>query len=91
MNKSLREFRKTYRFEKWSLDKVFVFIVAQESERERERERQVQYTGSRIMRLLKVKRNWFERLFIVAQKLRAGVFPLVFQESLFTVGFSSNR
>ena len=24
------------------------------------------------MRLLKVKRNWFERLFIVAQKMRAG-------------------
>ena len=50
--------------------------------RERERKKQVQCTGSRIAQLLKVKRNWFERLFIVAQKSRAGVFPLVFQESL---------
>ena len=37
------------------LGKVFVFVDAQESERERER--QVQCTGSRIMRLLKVKKN----------------------------------
>ena len=51
------EFRETYRFEKWSSDKVFVFVDARESERERERERQVQCTGSRITQLLKVKRN----------------------------------
>ena len=37
------------------LGKVFVFVDAQENERERER--QVQCTGSRIMRLLKVKKN----------------------------------
>ena len=50
-----REFRETYRFEKWSSDKVFVFVDTQESEKERER--QVHCTGSRIMQLLKVKRN----------------------------------
>ena len=49
---------------------------------ERKRKKQVQCMGSRIAQLLKVKMNWFERLFIVAQKSRAGVFPLVFQESL---------
>ena len=54
-NKSWREFRETYKFERWSSDKVFVFVDAQENERERER--QVHYTGSKITRLLKVKRN----------------------------------
>ena len=87
--KSLREFSETYRFEKWSSDKVFVYVDAQESARERER--QVQCTGSRIMRLLKVKKNLFESLFIVARKLRAGVFPLVFQENSSTVRFPSYR
>ena len=38
-----------------------------------------------------MKRNRFERLFIVRQKLWAGVRPLIFQESLSTVGFSSNH
>ena len=28
---------ETYKFEKWSSDKVFVFVNARESERERER------------------------------------------------------
>ena len=32
-----REFRETYRFEKWSSDKVFVFVDARESERERDK------------------------------------------------------
>ena len=32
-----REFRETYRFEKWFSDKVFVFVDAQENRRERER------------------------------------------------------
>ena len=36
-------------------------------------------------------RNWFERLFIVAQKLRAGIRPLKFPESSTAVGLSSNR
>ena len=54
------EFRETYRFEKWSSDKVFVFVDARESERERER--QVQYMGSRITQLLKVKRNLAQKL-----------------------------
>ena len=44
-----------------------------------------------MMRLMKVKRSWFERLFIVAQKLWAGVFPLVFQESPSTVRTPSSR
>ena len=52
---------------------------------ERERKKQVQCTGSRIAQLLKVKKNWFERLFIVAQKLGAGVLPLEFRESPPTV------
>ena len=32
-----REFRETYRFEKWSSEKNFVFVDTQESEREREK------------------------------------------------------
>ena len=43
------------------------------------------------MRLLKVKRKLFESLFIVAQKLQAGVFPLIFQENPSTVRFPSCR
>ena len=39
MERKLKEFKETYRFEKWSLDKDFVFVDARESESERERER----------------------------------------------------
>ena len=37
--------------------KFFVFADARESEGEGEREKQIQCTGSRIMQLLKVKKN----------------------------------
>ena len=77
------------RFEKWSSDKVFVFVDARESERVKER--QVQCTSSRITHLLKVKRNRFESVFIMAQKLRARDFPLVCQENPSTVRFPSCR
>ena len=36
---------------------------------ERERKKQVQRTSSRIVQLLKVKRNWFERLFYSGTKI----------------------
>ena len=48
-------------------------------------------SSSRITQSFKVKRNWFERLFIGVQKLGAGIRPLKFPESSTTVGFSSNR
>ena len=40
MERKLKEFKETYRFEKWSSNKVFVFVDTQERERERERERE---------------------------------------------------
>ena len=48
-------------------------------------------SGSRKTQSFKVKRNWFERLFIVVQKLGTGIRPLKFPESSTAVGFSSNR
>ena len=58
---------------------------------EKDRKYQVQNTDSRIAQSFKVKRNWFERLFIVMQKLWAGIRPLKFPDSFSAVGFSSNR
>ena len=40
MERKLKEFKETYRFEKWSSDKVFVFVDTRERKRERERERE---------------------------------------------------
>ena len=48
-------------------------------------------SGSRIAQSFKVKRNLFERLFIMVLKLGAGIRPLKFPESSTAVGFSSNR
>ena len=36
MERKLKEFKETYRFEKWSSEKVFVFVDARDSETERE-------------------------------------------------------
>ena len=88
LKQKLGGFKETYRFEKKVLEQVFS-ICRRTRRWKRVTDSMYELYGCVIVESR--KKNWFEKLFIVVQKLQAGKLPLVYLGESSTVGFTSCR